>query len=152
MSAEVREIIQSLVDAETKGWDEKDIEPFLAMIHPDMAWPFAPNADAHDPIDWVFVLGASMKRDGGRATTNFFAAHHLIHNHRKTAKIEVAPTDPSVCCFRRMACTRSGSGIGRQKSSLFPVVYDRLKTQDQSESQLGARLADHRQLHVENCR
>lgn len=52
MSAEVVEMIQGLVDAETKGWDEKNIEPFLAMIHPDMAWPFAPNADAQPGGDF----------------------------------------------------------------------------------------------------
>ncbi|RWD30855.1 MAG: hypothetical protein E5Y89_01145 [Mesorhizobium sp.] len=93
MSAEVREIIQRLVDAETKGWDEKDIEPFLAMIHPDMAWPFAPNADAHDPIDWVFVLGRFHEEGWRQGYNELFAAHDLIHNHRKTAKIEVAPTE-----------------------------------------------------------
>jgi len=56
MTAEVRDLIQRMVDHETLGWDTKDPEPFLSMIHPDMAWPFAPNADAHDPIDWVFMM------------------------------------------------------------------------------------------------
>ena len=46
-----------MVDYETLGWDTKNPEPFLSMIHPDMAWPFAPNADAHDPIDWLFTSG-----------------------------------------------------------------------------------------------
>lgn len=92
MSAEVREVIQSLVDAETKGWDEKNIEPFLAMIHPDMAWPFAPNTDAHDPIDWVFVMGRFDVEEWRRGYNGLFAAHDLIHNRRKTVKIEVAPT------------------------------------------------------------
>jgi hypothetical protein len=34
----VQRQIQALVDLETKGWDTKDPEPFLSMIHPDMAW------------------------------------------------------------------------------------------------------------------
>ncbi|RWD66875.1 MAG: hypothetical protein EOS36_03925 [Mesorhizobium sp.] len=93
MSDEVRETIQRLVDVETKSWDEKDIEPFLAMIHPDMAWPFAPNADAHDPIDWVFVLGRFDEEGWRHGYNELFAAHDLIHKHRKTAKIEVAPTE-----------------------------------------------------------
>ncbi|RWI13532.1 hypothetical protein [Mesorhizobium sp.] len=81
-----------LVDAETKGWDEKNIEPFLSMIHPDMAWPFAPNADAHDPIDWHFVMGRFDEEEWRRSYNGFFAAHDLIHNRRNTVKIEVAPT------------------------------------------------------------
>ncbi|TIM67981.1 MAG: hypothetical protein E5Y52_10060 [Mesorhizobium sp.] len=92
MSAEVVEIIQGLVDAETKGWDEKDIEPFLAMIHPDMAWPFAPDADAHDPIDWLFVLGRFDEEVWRKGYNELFAAYDLIHNRRSTAEIVVAPT------------------------------------------------------------
>ena len=49
--------IQEMVDLETKGWDTKNPELFLSMIHPDMAWPFPPTADSHDPVDWVFVMG-----------------------------------------------------------------------------------------------
>lgn len=54
MSTQVREIVQKLVDAETKGWDEKNIEPFLSMIHPDMAWPFAPT-----PMHTIQLTGTS---------------------------------------------------------------------------------------------
>ena len=42
--------IQEMVDLETKGWDTKNPELFLSMIHPDMAWPFPPTADSHDPV------------------------------------------------------------------------------------------------------
>ena len=41
MSMEIAKLIQEMVDIETKGWDAKDPEPFLSMIHPDMAWPLA---------------------------------------------------------------------------------------------------------------
>lgn len=57
MSELVKGIIQEMVDLETRGWDAKNPDLFLSMIHPDMAWPFPPTADAHDPIDWVFVMG-----------------------------------------------------------------------------------------------
>lgn len=48
--------IQEMVDLETKGWDTKNPDLLLSMIDPDMAWPFPPTADAHDPIDGVFVM------------------------------------------------------------------------------------------------
>ena len=46
-----------MVDDETRGWDTKNPDPFLSMVHLDMAWPFAPHADAHDPVDWMFMMG-----------------------------------------------------------------------------------------------
>ena len=92
MTEDIRRLIQQMVDDETKGWDNKDPEPFLAMIHPDMAWPFAPDADAHDPVDWEFVMGR-FDEDRWRADyLDLFAAHDLVHNIRNTVKIEVAPT------------------------------------------------------------
>jgi hypothetical protein len=54
---DIKKTIQSLVDLETQGWNEKNPEPFLSIIHPDMAWPWPPTSDAHDPINWVFELG-----------------------------------------------------------------------------------------------
>jgi hypothetical protein len=39
MTDTVEQRIQALVDLDTKGWDAKDPEPFLSMIHPAMAWP-----------------------------------------------------------------------------------------------------------------
>ena len=57
MALDVRPRIQSLVDLETRGWDTKNPDLFLLMIHPDMVWAWPPGTDAHDPADWVFVLG-----------------------------------------------------------------------------------------------
>ena len=77
MSVEIRTLIQQMVDDETRGWDAKDPSPFLSMIHPDMAWPFAPHADAHDPVDWFFMMGRfdeeqwrKAMRDCSRRTTS----------------------------------------------------------------------------------
>ena len=93
MTTEIRNLIQRMVDYETLGWDTKDPEPFLSMINPDMAWPFAPNADAHDPIDWVFMMGRFDEEQWRTDYQRLFAAHDLIHNNRHTVKIEVAPTE-----------------------------------------------------------
>lgn len=90
MSSAVAKKIQEMVDLETKGWDTKDPEPFLSMIHPDMAWPFPPTADAHDPIDWLFVMGRFDRERWRNDWLALFDSHDLIHNRRVTVKIEVS--------------------------------------------------------------
>jgi ketosteroid isomerase-like protein len=82
--------IQAMVDLETKGWDTKNPELFLSMIHEDMAWPFPPTADSHDPVDWVFVMGRFHRERWRRDWQGLFDTHDLIHNRRVTVKIEVS--------------------------------------------------------------
>ena len=82
--------IQEMVDLETKGWDTKNPELLLSMIHPDMAWPFPLTADSHDPIDWVFVMGRFDKDRWRNDWQGLFDTHDLVHNRRVTVKIEVA--------------------------------------------------------------
>jgi hypothetical protein len=48
MSTVVARNILSPVDLETTGWNTKDPDLFLSMIHPDMVWPWPPTADSHD--------------------------------------------------------------------------------------------------------
>jgi hypothetical protein len=88
--APVARKIQEMVDLETKGWDTKNPDLFLSMIHPDMAWPFPPSADAHDPVDWVFVMGRFDRERWRRDWQELFDTHDLIHNRRNTVKIEVS--------------------------------------------------------------
>ena len=82
--------IQERVALETKGWNTQDPDLFLSMIHPDMAWPFPPTADCHDPIDWVFVMGRFDRDRWRKDWQELFDTHDLIHNLRSTAKIEVS--------------------------------------------------------------
>ncbi len=82
-----------MVDIETRGWDMKDPEPFLSMIHQDMAWPWPPAADAHDPIDWVFVMGRFDKERWRESWQGLFDTHDLIQNRRNTVKIEVSKVE-----------------------------------------------------------
>jgi len=63
--------MQEMIDIETRGWDTKNPDLFLDMIHPDIAWPWPPTADAHDPIDWVFVMGR-FDREGKRGPLSPF--------------------------------------------------------------------------------
>jgi len=41
----VVEEIQATVDHETRAWDEQDAETLVALFHPDMAWPWPPDAN-----------------------------------------------------------------------------------------------------------
>jgi ketosteroid isomerase-like protein len=90
MKDTVKKQIQALVDLETKGWDAKNPEPFLSLIHPDMAWPWPPTSGAHDPIDWVFVLGRFDRERWRQNWQDLFDSHDLVRNQRRTVRIEVS--------------------------------------------------------------
>ena len=90
MRSAVANTIQEMVDLETKGWDTRNPELFLSMIHPDMAWPFPPTADSHDPIDWVWVMGRFDKERWRLDWQGLFDTHELIRNRRVTVKIEIS--------------------------------------------------------------
>ena len=90
MSEQVKQYIQSLVDLETKSWDTKNPDIFLSIIHPDMVWPWPPTTDAHDPVEWVFVLGRFDRERWRKTLQDIFDNHDLIRNNRTTVKIEVS--------------------------------------------------------------
>jgi hypothetical protein len=72
--------IQALVNYETKGWNSKNPDLFLSIIHPDMVWPWPPHADAHDPADWVFELGHFDRIRWRKNWQDIFDNHDLIRN------------------------------------------------------------------------
>ena len=90
MTNTVKQQIQALVDLETKGWDTKNPDLFLSLIHPDMAWPWPPTSGAHDPVAWVFVLGRFDRERWRKNWQDLFDSHDLVHNRRDTVKIEVS--------------------------------------------------------------
>ncbi|MDJ0762524.1 MAG: nuclear transport factor 2 family protein [Myxococcota bacterium] len=53
----VEEQIQEMISKETVAWNEQDAEALVSIFHPDMVWPWPPNADAHDPMLWEFPQG-----------------------------------------------------------------------------------------------
>jgi ketosteroid isomerase-like protein len=83
----VEEQIQALVDLETEGWDTKNPDLFLSIIHPDMVWAWPPSTGAHDPADWVFVMGRFNRERWRKLWMGLFATHDLIRNIRHTQKI-----------------------------------------------------------------
>jgi hypothetical protein len=90
MTSPVAREIQALVDLETKGWNTKNPDLFLSIIHPDMAWPWPPTPDAHDPAEWEFVLGRFDRHRWRSNWQGLFDSHDLIRNNRATVKIEVS--------------------------------------------------------------
>ena len=90
VNSETAKLIQEMVDLETTGWNTKNPDLFLSMIHPDMVWPWPPTADAHDPVDWVFVLGRFDRERWRKNWQGIFDSHDLIRNRRDTVKIEVS--------------------------------------------------------------
>ena len=90
MTDAVKQQIQALVDLETEGWNTKNPDLFLSMIHPDMVWPWPPTTDAHDPVQWVFVLGRFARERWRKNWQDIFDSHDLVRNQRHTVKIEVS--------------------------------------------------------------
>ena len=86
----VKQHIQTMIDLETEGWNTKNPYIFLSMIHPDMVWPWPPNPYAHNPVDWVFVLGRFHRERWRQNWQDIFDRHDLIRNRRDTLKIEVS--------------------------------------------------------------
>lgn len=82
--------IQEMVDRETRAWDTRDVDLLLSVFHPDIVWPWPPDAHAHDPEGWVFVLGRFDRERWRLAWQELFDTHQLVHNRRETVRIVVS--------------------------------------------------------------
>lgn len=82
--------ISEVVDRETRAWDTQDVDLLMTIFHPDMVWPWPPNPQAHDPLDWVMDLGRFDAVRWRTGWANLFATHRLVHNRRTTRPIEVS--------------------------------------------------------------
>jgi ketosteroid isomerase-like protein len=86
----VEDEIQAMVDRETAAWDRQDADALVSLFHPDMVWPWPPDAQAHDPAAWVFPQGRYHRERWRAAWTELFRTHELAHNVRRTARIVVS--------------------------------------------------------------
>ena len=82
--------IQALVDRETAAWNAGDAEVLVSLFHPDMVWPWPPEATAHDPARWVFPFGRFDRQRWKLEWEELFRTHQLVHNRRKTVRIVVS--------------------------------------------------------------
>jgi ketosteroid isomerase-like protein len=89
MSA-IEDPIREIVNRETRAWDTKDVELLLTIFHPDMVWSWPPNAEAHDPMDWIIVQGRYNYQRWKEGWQQLFDTHDLIHNKRVIRKIVVS--------------------------------------------------------------
>ena len=82
--------IQALVDCETAAWDRQDADALVSLFHPDMVWPWPPDARSHDPASWVFPQGRYDRARWRAAWRELFRTYELVHNVRKTIRIVIS--------------------------------------------------------------
>jgi len=82
--------IQAMVDRETAAWDSQDADGLVSLFHPDMVWPWPPDARAHDPAAWVFPQGRYNRERWKAGWESLFRTHELVHNTRRTVRIAVS--------------------------------------------------------------
>lgn len=82
--------IRALVDRETESWNRQDAEALVSLFHPDMVWPWPPDATAHDPALWVLPLGRFDRERWKKGWEELFRDHELVHNQRTTVRIVVS--------------------------------------------------------------
>jgi ketosteroid isomerase-like protein len=88
--AEIEKEIVEIVNRETKAWDTKDANLLITVFHPDMVWPWPPASDAHNPVDWVMVLGRFDEQRWKKVWQDLFDTHALVHNRRQLKRVEVS--------------------------------------------------------------
>jgi len=82
--------IRAMVDRETAAWDRQDAEALVSLFHPDMVWPWPPDASAHDPARWVFPQGRFDRERWKAGWEDLFRTHELVHNRRTTVRVDVS--------------------------------------------------------------
>ena len=82
--------IEEMVHRETRAWDRKDADTLVSIFHPDMVWPWPPDAASHDPVHWVMVMGRYDPERWRRGWQGIFDTHDLVHNRREIVKIVVS--------------------------------------------------------------
>lgn len=87
IQATSEEEIIEIVNRETTAWNTRDAELLVSVFHPDMVWPWPPTAKAHDPMDWVFMMGRFNKERWMKLWQALFDTHTLHHNKREIKKI-----------------------------------------------------------------
>jgi ketosteroid isomerase-like protein len=83
----IEDEIREMVHRETRAWDARDAEAVVSIFHPDMVWPWPPDADAHDPATGVFPQGRYDRERWKREWQSLFDTHELVHNKRDIVKV-----------------------------------------------------------------
>jgi ketosteroid isomerase-like protein len=86
----VEEQIREMVDRETRAWDALDADALADLFHPDMVWPWPPDARTHDPEGWVFPWGRYDRERWRAGWQQLFDTHEPVHNRRRTVRVAVS--------------------------------------------------------------
>lgn len=89
IETEIEGEIEEMVHRETRAWDARDADALLDLFHPDMVWPWPPDANAHDPMDWIFVLGRYDRERWRAVWQELFDTHELVYNRRRIRRVQV---------------------------------------------------------------
>jgi ketosteroid isomerase-like protein len=79
--------IRAAVDRETAAWDRRDADALVDLFHPDMVWPWPPDATSHDPELWVLPQGRFDRQRWKAGWESLFESHELVHNRRSTVRV-----------------------------------------------------------------
>ena len=82
--------IEEIVNRETTAWNTRDAELLLTIFHPDMVWPWPPDAQAHDPMQWVLVQGRFDYDRWKKGWQDLFDTHDLVYNRRQIRKVVIS--------------------------------------------------------------
>ena len=87
LSAE--EAIISMVHRETAAWNALDAGALVDLFHPDLVWPWPPDAGSHDPADWVMPMGRFNRGRWKASWEQLFTEFELSSNERSIVCIKV---------------------------------------------------------------
>lgn len=82
--------IREIVDRETRAWSTQDVELLLSVFHPDMVWPWPPDANAHDPVNWTWGMGRFDATRWRSVYAELFATYQLVHNRRELLRLSMS--------------------------------------------------------------
>jgi ketosteroid isomerase-like protein len=82
--------IEEIVGRETRAWDTQDVRLLITVFHPDMVWPWPPDPQSHDPLNWLLVWGRYDYDRWTKGWQELFDTHRLAHNHRELKKIVIS--------------------------------------------------------------
>jgi len=90
MPSDVERQIREMVERETRAWNDRDADALVELFHPDMVWPWPPDAQSHDPAAWIFPQGR-FDRDRWRSGwQHLFDEYELVNNRRTIVRIAVS--------------------------------------------------------------
>lgn len=84
------EQIHEIINRETEAWNTKSVQKLLSIFHADAVWVWPKSPNSHNPMDWEIPQGKFCENRWSTIYNKLFENFDLVHNNRKTQKIEVS--------------------------------------------------------------